>query len=205
MRIEGSRLYIRPFERGDAESLATLINQSLPELTATMPWIRGKVTAKDELLFIEAAMQRTSMNESLTCGIFLIGDTRQPKNNLLIGTIGTHQIDWMNQKTSVGYWMGTLHARKGYMTEACVVMLDYLFTEYQLHRVGIQAAEDNAPSNRVIEKLGFAYEGTQREGELVMGKWLTLKSYAMLAQEYRARRTEFSEKFVGGKRPRVRL
>lgn len=199
MKVEGYRLYIRPLDTPDAASLADAVNVSLSELIPTMPWVNGTVTLKDEKQFIDAAGQKMIATESLTCGMFL------SKTDELIGTIGTHAIDWMNQRTSIGYWIATPYAGNGYTPEASVLMLEYLFTEYKLHRVGIQTALANARSKRVIEKLGFTFEGEWREAELVHGSWKTLASFSMLAQEYRGRKEELYRALLGGHRPKIKF
>ena len=52
---------------------------------------------------------------------------------------------------------------KGYMTEASKAIMDYAFKKYDLVIMAIRTSEVNARSQRVIEKLGFKYEGTLRK------------------------------------------
>jgi RimJ/RimL family protein N-acetyltransferase len=75
----------------------------------------------------------------------------------------------------------------------------------KLHRVVAAAAEGNAPSLRVIDKLGFTFEAVQRDAYLIGNTWHNLRSYAMIQSDYKSRRQSLYDKILNGKRPKVRL
>lgn len=56
----------------------------------------------------------------------------------------------------IGYASAKKYWGKGYMTEACKTMVDYLF-ELGYKKILIRAMIDNIGSNRVIEKVGFSF------------------------------------------------
>jgi len=62
----------------------------------------------------------------------------------------------------LGYWVAEEFWGQGMATEACRAALRFGFEELELEIVGICTGPDNLRSQRVIEKLGFAYEGTHR-------------------------------------------
>jgi len=49
------------------------------------------------------------------------------------------------------------------MSEAVCALIDFAFDELKLNRLVIPAYVPNAGSNGLAEKLGFKFEGTQRE------------------------------------------
>lgn len=198
MRIEGHRLYIRPVELRDAAPLAEAINQSLDTLRPWMPWAQHKVSLAGEQRFIELATQEMRENKSLTFCTFL------RENDKLIGAVSTHPIDWANFKTAIGYWIASAHQGKGYATESALLLLEYLFTDMNLYRVSAAAAPDNHASLRVIEKLGFEFEGLQRGAHLVGSRWQNLKEFAILQPEYKLRRNSLYQRFLAGKPPKVK-
>ncbi|MCS7012563.1 MAG: GNAT family protein [Chloroherpetonaceae bacterium] len=198
MRIEGHRLYIRPVEMHDAQALTDAINASLETLRPWMPWAQTKVTLEAELKFIENAIAEMFTNKSLTFCICL----RQ--GDEILGTVGTHTIDWLNFKTAIGYWIVSAHQGKGYASEATLLLLEYLFTDMNLYRVSASAAPNNLASARVLEKLGFQFEGVQRGAFLVGTRWQDLREYAILQPEYKQHRSELYRKFLAGQAPRVR-
>ena len=70
-------------------------------------------------------------------------------------------------------------------TTATAVLLNYLFEKLKLHRIFIQAATENEPSNKVIRKLGFKLEGVLRENERVNDRYLDHNIYGMTDQDFR--------------------
>jgi ribosomal-protein-serine acetyltransferase len=62
--------------------------------------------------------------------------------------------------------------------------VDHAFGTWKLNRVAIQAAEGNARSRAVPERLGFREEGTLREVERVGDRRLDGVVYAMLAADW---------------------
>ncbi|MEG0291650.1 MAG: GNAT family protein [Anaerovoracaceae bacterium] len=63
----------------------------------------------------------------------------------------------------MGYSLAYNHWGKGYMTEAAKCIKDYAFDVLSLELLAIQTGPDNIRSQRVIDKLGFIYEGRLRK------------------------------------------
>jgi RimJ/RimL family protein N-acetyltransferase len=200
MEILGERLCLRPLNFSDSERLVSLINASANDLREFMPWMKGKVTRKDEDEFLLRAAQEMNLNQAFHFGVML------KSHKELIGVIGTHPIDWLNESASIGYWIATEFSGKGYATEATVLILEGLFMEVKLHRVAVSAAVDNVASNRVIEKIGFRFEGVQKlAGKVAPSRWKDLNTFALLNDEYKAIRKSLFEKFLNGNYPKVKL
>ncbi len=66
------------------------------------------------------------------------------------------------QSAYIGYWIDEAVAGQGLMPEAVVTMLQYAFESLRLHRVEINIIPRNAPSRRVVEKLGIRIRGDLR-------------------------------------------
>jgi RimJ/RimL family protein N-acetyltransferase len=64
---------------------------------------------------------------------------------------------------TLGYGIGTEHWGRGIATEAVREVVRYAFEELRLHRVQAWVFANNAASQRVLEKVGFSYEGVLRE------------------------------------------
>ncbi|MGQ9804836.1 MAG: GNAT family N-acetyltransferase [Chlorobiales bacterium] len=200
MEILGERISLRPLDTTDSERLVSLINASINELREFMPWLQGKITHKQQDEFLLRAVQEMNLNQAFHFGILL------KSRKELIGVIGTHPIDWLNESASIGYWIATEFSRKGYATEAIVLILEGLFMELKLHRVAVSAATDNLASNRVIEKIGFRFEGVQKlAGKVAPTRWKDLNTFAMLDDEYKHIRKSLFEKFLNVNYPKVKL
>ncbi|MBC7936903.1 MAG: GNAT family N-acetyltransferase [Rhizobacter sp.] len=85
-----------------------------------------------------------------------------------------------HRKAGLGYWLLPQFWRKGIVTEAAAKVIEYAFTQMNLHRIMAEVEDDNAGSIASLKKLRFVYEGTQRECEIKDGGFLNLEMYALL-------------------------
>ncbi len=81
----------------------------------------------------------------------------------LAGSIGLHEIVRAHALGEVGYWLGTRFQHRGIMTRALDRIARFALGEYELHRLELHAAVDNAPSRAVAVRAGFAFEAILRE------------------------------------------
>lgn len=106
----------------------------------------------------------------------------------LIGHMDFHP--WFAPRThEIGWALGREHQGRGYATEAAKALLADAFERLACHRVIATCQPQNAPSWRVMEKLGMRREADFRQcidrGD---GVWWDEYLYAMLAEEYFAGR-----------------
>ena len=78
----------------------------------------------------------------------------------------------------LGYWIRANHEGRGHITRACRALIDIGFEELGLHRIEIRAGLENARSRAVPERLGFTYEGIEREGSRGSRGCMTSRSIA---------------------------
>ncbi|MDD7733260.1 MAG: GNAT family N-acetyltransferase [Firmicutes bacterium] len=78
----------------------------------------------------------------------------------------------------IGYCSAKKYWGKGYMTEACKAMVDYLF-ERGYQKILIRARIENIGSNRVIEKTGFVFIKREEVHLEKLDKMVTLNFYEM--------------------------
>lgn len=94
-------------------------------------------------------------------------------------------------QAEVGYVLDPALAGRGYATEAVAALVDASFTQLGLRRVYAQCFADNEPSWRLMERIGMRCEAhTVKESLHRSGQWLDGLSYAVLAEEWLARRSE---------------
>ena len=75
------------------------------------------------------------------------------------------------QSAYIGYWIDEAVAGRGLMPEAVVTMMQYAFESLRLHRIEINIIPRNAPSRRVVEKLGLRFEGIAERYLEIDGAW----------------------------------
>ena len=105
---------------------------------------------------------------------------RQGDNELLGGlTIGLIRRG-ASQSCMIGYWMGEKHAGQGHMFAALRLVVPYVFTGLQLHRIEAACIAENNRSIRLLEKAGFRQEGCLRGYLKINGEWRDHLMYALL-------------------------
>ncbi len=101
--------------------------------------------------------------------------------------VGEVAIPWINQPHASGmlmYWAAPEHHGEGYIPEATRLLLDHAFGDYRLNRVWANVIEPNRPSQKVLERLGFEHEGTQRQATYYEGEYVDSRQYGLLAEQW---------------------
>lgn len=101
-----------------------------------------------------------------------------------IGQIAYFLINEKNHWGEIEYCIGRAYQGKGLMTEAVRAILEFGFKQIGLHKVQVCHKEGNIPSQRVIEKAGFIYEGTLRDYFFMEDHYVSRLYYSMLNEEY---------------------
>ena len=96
--------------------------------------------------------------------------------------------NWEHGLAEVGYALSTVYQNRGVMSDALSLLLDDLFQNTLLERVEARCAVDNVGSQRVLEKSGFEREGRLRGYFKLRGRRVDNFLYALLREDYVARR-----------------
>lgn len=84
---------------------------------------------------------------------------------------------------SIGYWVAERFAGQGYTPRAVALMTDYCFMGLGLHRVEICIRPENAASLRVVNKLGFRFEGRRDRFIHINGDWRDHDCFALCVDD----------------------
>ncbi|HLG13655.1 MAG TPA: GNAT family N-acetyltransferase [Blastocatellia bacterium] len=97
-----------------------------------------------------------------------------------VGGIGfTLRDDVFRVSAEIGYWLGEEYWGRGIATEAVRAMTDYVFANYDIHRVWAGVFEWNPGSMRVLEKAGFKFEGRMKKSVIKEGQIIDEMIYAI--------------------------
>ena len=83
-----------------------------------------------------------------------------------------------------GYWIDEEYSNLGIMTTAAALVTEHLFRAAHLHRVEVAIRPENEPSNRLIQRLGFRFEGLRPSFLHINNDWRDHNIYAMTAAEH---------------------
>jgi ribosomal-protein-alanine N-acetyltransferase len=83
----------------------------------------------------------------------------------------------------IGYWVVPEVAGKGITPTAVALVSDYLYNVVGLHRIEIDIRPENSASLRVVQKLGFRYEGLKQRYIHINGAWRDHFIFALTHEE----------------------
>lgn len=172
--LSGDRLTLRPAEQEDTEFLLRHNNDPRVRATRTAP----KPTSRDDVgMFLGGTMGRIDNSISL-----LVCVDGEPVGQVLL--VREKMGDEVYDRGELAFWIAPDQQGNGYATEASTLLVEYAFERLGLHKLTARAFEENVPSQRVIEKLGFTQEGTLRDEVYIDGEWQDYYRYGLLEREW---------------------
>ncbi|MBX3078649.1 MAG: GNAT family N-acetyltransferase [Cryobacterium sp.] len=102
----------------------------------------------------------------------------------IAGQLNVSSITWGSvSSATIGYWVAERFAGRSITPTAVALATDYCFSQLGLHRMEICIRPENEASLRVVEKLGFRYEGLRRRFIHINGDWRDHFCFALIAEE----------------------
>lgn len=102
----------------------------------------------------------------------------------LIGTVSFQNVmRSVFQSCCIGYKMDKDYQQQGYATEAISTAISIIATEMGLHRIEAFVAPNNTPSIRLLERLGFVYEGIRRSCIYLHSNWTDHLQYSFICSD----------------------
>lgn len=84
---------------------------------------------------------------------------------------------------TIGYWVSRRFAGRDITPTSVALATDVCFSELRLHRMEICIRPENRASLRVVEKLGFRYEGLRRRFIHIDGDWRDHYAFALVRED----------------------
>jgi ribosomal-protein-alanine N-acetyltransferase len=106
------------------------------------------------------------------------------ENGVLVGQLNVANILFGSVSSCViGYWVAPEAAGRQITPTAVALVSDYLFSTVGIHRIEIDIRPENVSSLRVVEKLGFRYEGLKERYIHINGAWRDHYVFALTREE----------------------
>jgi RimJ/RimL family protein N-acetyltransferase len=105
----------------------------------------------------------------------------------LIGSCGLTRSNTNGPQYGFGYVLHKDWWRQGLASEASAALVKFGFGELRAHRLWAHVFVGNTASERVLQKLGFRYEGCALQAFFVRDAWHDLQTFAMLRSEWEKR------------------
>lgn len=166
---------LRQIRTRDAKKLETLLRENrnwLQRWEATQPGVTLSGVTKDGI---------RSLLENARLGVtrpYVVLFQQEIVGQLNVSNI----VGGSLSSASIGYWVSQEYAGYGITPIAVALATDQLFLD-GLHRVEICIRPENQSSLRVVQKLGFRYEGLRKRFIHINGDWRDHYSFALVAED----------------------
>ncbi len=165
---------LREWKTEDAKSLAQVANN--PNIARNLRnAFPNPYTLEDAIWFINDSITNAERKQ-INYAIVVDGQA--------VGGIGISVKDDVYEKSAeLGYWLAEEFWRKGIMSRAVQMICKEVFGIFDIVRIFAEPFADNAGSRGVLEKAGFTYEGTMRNGVFKNGEIHSYCMYSILREE----------------------
>jgi ribosomal-protein-alanine N-acetyltransferase len=167
---------IRPVRLRDARALER-------ELVQNRAWLRQwEATSPHAPLSFDARASIRSLHANARSGQglpFIIEYDGELAGQLNVSGISYGSLS----SATIGYWVAERFAGRNATPISVALATDYCFYQLGLHRMEICIRPENGPSLRVVEKLGFRYEGLRRRYIHINGEWRDHFCFALVTEE----------------------
>ncbi len=176
--LASQRLELSPISSRDADEFYRAVHESRAALLPWLPWVHLNNTPEDSLRYTQAAERDWDAHAAARFFVKL------SSNQQLIGVVSLENCSVMHRACQLGYWLHTAAWGQGLITEAAARVLQFAFLEMNANRVSCAAGTQNARSLKVIERLGFHFEGVARQAEWVQDRYINHAVYSLLRSEW---------------------
>ena len=179
---------LRPWREADAASIAPDHDPMAPGAAPTPRYAdNAKIAAnlrdvfpcpyapQDAATFVESCIRQEGRGQM--CRAIEVDGEAAGSIGLFLGS------DVYRRSAELGYWLGEPLWGRGIMTAAVESMCREGFAAWDIVRIHAEAFARNAASRRVLEKAGFALEGTLRRSVYKNGEMLDSCIYALVREE----------------------
>eukprot|EP00736_Rhodelphis_marinus_P007386 Rmarinus@m.24638 len=138
-----------------AKELFELVDSNRDHLSKFLPWVPLTTEVRHTEGWLLAEQKKSLDMRCLQLSIW--------HYDCLAGMVCLHDIDYLNNKTSMGYWIATAYSGRGIISQSVRTLARYAFSQMNLHRLEIICTVDNERSRKVAERAGFRQEGILQE------------------------------------------
>ncbi len=172
--IEENGLVLRRLQISDYKSYLDYVTDD--KISSQFNFNYNEETAK---LRLDEIVEKYSQENKPFIWVIALKDT-----NEFVGMITIDSISFSNKKFSLACGIRNCYRGNNYAYIASVALIDYVFNNFDMHRLELAHNIDNVISQRIFEKLGAKFEGIARESKFYNNEFKDRKVYSILKQEW---------------------
>ncbi|MCL6460465.1 MAG: GNAT family N-acetyltransferase [Flavobacterium micromati] len=174
--LKGKNIYIRALEPNDLEFIYAIENdQSIWEVSNThTPYSRFLVKQ-----YLENAHQDIYEAKQLRLAIC------QDQDFPAVGLVDLFDFDPKNNRAGVGIVIqGNEHRNQNIGSEALALLIEYAFSNLNLHQLFANIGTENVASTALFTKFGFEMIGVKKEWTLINGTYKDEAIFQLLNKNF---------------------
>lgn len=177
--IQTPRLSLRAFTVDDYDAVHAYASDPL----VTRYTAFGPNTPEQTRGFLQFVADESSPEDRANYSFALV----HKQTDKLIGSCGLVRSHLSGPQYSFGYVLHRHWWGQGLASEATAALIKFGFDELRAHRLWAHVFVGNTASERLLQKLGFRYEGCALQSFFVREAWHDLQMFAMLRTERQQR------------------
>jgi ribosomal-protein-serine acetyltransferase len=177
----GDDAEMRALEPWNAAELLEFADKHREFLAPWAPWTETATNMDDTTGWLERFAKRHAADTGRLYGIWVAGK--------LVGGAMWRILDASTGVGELGVWLSPGVLGRGLITRACERMIEWAVDQRGLERVEWVCDVNNGPSRAVAQRLGMTHEGTFRKADPMHGRRVDMQLWAVLADEWQARKT----------------
>ena len=158
VELADERIRLRAFRREDAQSVYEAVVESQAELIPWLPWCHADYVIEETRQFLGMRAAAFERDQEYA---FAIVDQQTER---LLGATGINQLDLVNQRGNLGYWLRTSATGQGIATRATRLVARFGLHTLGLERIEIVADVRNRASQCVAERAGASAKASPAAG-----------------------------------------
>ena len=174
--VVSNEILLERVKISDAVIIFEAVEANREWLGTWLPFVGYTKGLNDTLTYIKSVIEKREESGNEVYTIWYKGD--------FAGVISYLNTDRVNEKTELGYWLIEKLNGKGIITSCAKVLVELAFEKMMMNRIIIRCAVGNTMSENVALRLGFQFEGIERQGERYQDHFFDLKVFSILKSEY---------------------
>jgi len=154
--LAGGFIEIRRYDESYVDQVYEAVDESRAELIPWMFWVTPEYSIDDARTYAAKMKQAWDNREIFS---FIVFDRTTER---VIGGCGLNNLDNINRRANLGYWVRSSETGRGVATLATRLLAGIAFEDIGLIRLELVMAIENKASRRVAEKAGARFEGVLR-------------------------------------------
>jgi len=155
-------LSLRRRTAADAKVFFELIEKNRAHLHRWLDSMPSFATLEETITYFESCDHAFAAEPHLIpIGIY-VEDT-------CVGWMELHSINARHRRASIGYWIDADYAGQRIVSRCVAALVDFAFSQLNLHRLEIHCSEQNHASRKIAQKLGFLEEANRTDRIITTG------------------------------------